>query len=136
MLGLVAQGIGFVVFGTVAFSVVMSLLFLVTRGKDSMYDQIGQGGISKESDYAGTGGGPSADRDHAAILAAADPLDADHFGAEIAEQRRAERSRDVPSEIENANAVEHTGHQMPPALAGVTPSLSPSGLRRMIRLQR
>jgi hypothetical protein len=55
VLGLVGQGISFVVFGTVAFAVVMSLLFLVTRGKDSMYDQIGQGGISRESDYAGTG---------------------------------------------------------------------------------
>src|SRR5271170_8502349 len=33
----------------------MSVLFLVTRGSDSMYDQIGQGGISREGDYAGTG---------------------------------------------------------------------------------
>lgn len=57
VLGLVGQGISFVVFGTVLFSLVMSVLFLVTRGKDSMYDQIGQGGISRESDYAGTGGG-------------------------------------------------------------------------------
>ncbi len=61
MLALVGQGISFVVFGTVLFSVVVSLLFLVTRGKDSMYDQIGAGGISRESDYAGTGaGGPPA----------------------------------------------------------------------------
>src|SRR5690348_1190312 len=38
----------------------MSVLFLVTRGSDSMYDQIGQGGLSKESDYSGpsTAGGP------------------------------------------------------------------------------
>ncbi len=57
VLGLVGEGISFVVFGTVLFSVVMSLLFLVTRGKDSMYDQIGAGGISRESDYGGTGGG-------------------------------------------------------------------------------
>jgi hypothetical protein len=47
------NGLSFVVFGTVAFSVVMSLLFLVTRGNDSMYDQIGQGGLSRESDYRG-----------------------------------------------------------------------------------
>jgi hypothetical protein len=45
------NGLTFVVFGTVAFSVVMSVLFLVTRGSDSMYDQIGQGGLSRESDY-------------------------------------------------------------------------------------
>ena len=59
VLGLVGEGISFVVFGTVAFSVVMSVLFLVTRGKDSMYDQIGQGGISREGDHAGTGGAPA-----------------------------------------------------------------------------
>jgi hypothetical protein len=34
---------------------VMSLLFLVTRGNDSMYDQIGQGGISREGDAGGSG---------------------------------------------------------------------------------
>jgi hypothetical protein len=39
----------------------MSVLFLVTRGSDSLYDQIGQGGLSKESDYSGTGSGPVAD---------------------------------------------------------------------------
>jgi len=47
------NGLSFVVFGTVAFSVVMSLLFLVTRGQDSMYDHIGQGGLSREGDSAG-----------------------------------------------------------------------------------
>ncbi len=55
MLGLAANGLTFVVLGTVAFSLVMSVLFLVTRGSDSMYDQIGQGGISREGDHAGTG---------------------------------------------------------------------------------
>jgi hypothetical protein len=53
LLGLATDGLSFVVFGTVAFSVVMSVLFLVTRGNDSMYDQIGAGGISRESDYGG-----------------------------------------------------------------------------------
>jgi hypothetical protein len=47
------NGLSFVVFGTVAFSVVMSLLFLLTRGNDSMYDQIGAGGLSRESEYGG-----------------------------------------------------------------------------------
>ena len=47
------NGLSFVVFGTVAFSVVMSLVFLVTRGNDSMYDQIGAGGLSRESEYGG-----------------------------------------------------------------------------------
>ena len=58
VLGLAANGLTFVVFGTVAFSIVMSVLFLVTRGSDSMYDQIGQGGLSKESDYSGASGAP------------------------------------------------------------------------------
>jgi hypothetical protein len=50
---IVENGLSFVVFGTVAFSVVMSLVFLVTRGNDSMYDQIGAGGLSRDSDYGG-----------------------------------------------------------------------------------
>jgi hypothetical protein len=57
LLGFASNGLAFVVFGTVAFSIVMSVLFLVTRGSDSMYDQIGQGGLSKESDYTGSNGG-------------------------------------------------------------------------------
>ncbi|MCW3069235.1 MAG: hypothetical protein JWL67_1860 [Solirubrobacterales bacterium] len=55
------NGISFVVFGTVAFAVVISLLFLVTRGSDSMYDHIGQGGISRDGDYGGGPLAPSAD---------------------------------------------------------------------------
>jgi len=47
-----ADGLSIVVFGTVAFSVVMSVAFLVTRGSESMYDEIGQGGMSRESDYS------------------------------------------------------------------------------------
>lgn len=56
MLALAGNGLTFVVFGTVAFSIVMSVLFLVTRGSDSMYDHIGQGGLSKESDFEAHGG--------------------------------------------------------------------------------
>jgi hypothetical protein len=50
VLGVSPSGLSFVVFGTVAFSLVMSLLFLLTRGTDNLYDQIGQGGFSMESD--------------------------------------------------------------------------------------
>ena len=52
--GMAIDGLNFVVFGSVAFSLLMALLFAVTRGHDSMYDQIGQGGLS------GDGGPPSA----------------------------------------------------------------------------
>jgi hypothetical protein len=44
------NGLSFVVFGTVAFSILMSVLFAVTRGSDNMYDHIGSGGISREGD--------------------------------------------------------------------------------------
>ncbi len=53
------NGLSFVVFGSVAFSVVMSLLFLFTSGSDSMYDHIGQGGISRESDNGGAAPAPA-----------------------------------------------------------------------------
>lgn len=57
ILAFATNGISFVVFGTVAFSLLMSLLFLVTRGNDSLYDQIGQGGLAKEPERAR--GGPA-----------------------------------------------------------------------------
>jgi hypothetical protein len=50
----IENGLALVVFGAVAFSVVMSILFLTTRGSESAYDRIGAGGISREGDY-GTG---------------------------------------------------------------------------------
>jgi hypothetical protein len=53
------NGLTFVVFGTVAFSLVMSLLFLVSKGKDNLYDQIGQGGLTRESDYAASSPQPA-----------------------------------------------------------------------------
>jgi len=53
VLGIAENGLSFVVFGAVAFSLVMSLLFLLTRGTGSMYDHVGQGGLSPESDYGG-----------------------------------------------------------------------------------
>jgi hypothetical protein len=56
VLGLAGNGLTFVVFGTVAFAIVVSVLFLVTRGSDSMYDHIGQGGLSRDSEYQGAGG--------------------------------------------------------------------------------
>jgi hypothetical protein len=60
VLALIENGLSLVVFGTVAFSLVMSLLFLVTRGeRGSLYDHIGAGGLSSERDYGG-GGAPAA----------------------------------------------------------------------------
>ncbi len=60
-LALVENGLAFVVFGTVAFALLISVLFLFTRGADSAYDRIGAGGISRESDYAGAAPAPAPD---------------------------------------------------------------------------
>lgn len=42
------NGLSFVVFGTVAFSLLISLLLVVTRGSENMYDQIGHGGLTSD----------------------------------------------------------------------------------------
>jgi hypothetical protein len=49
------NGLSFVVFGTVAFSILMSVLIAVTRGTDNMYDHIGAGGFSREGDGPASG---------------------------------------------------------------------------------
>ncbi len=49
----------FVVFGAVAFSLVMSVAFMLTR--DSVHDQIGQGGFSREGESAGAAPAPAGD---------------------------------------------------------------------------
>jgi hypothetical protein len=54
-LGVIENALSFVVFGTVAFSVLMCVLFATTRGESSMYDQIGQGGFSREGDQPKSG---------------------------------------------------------------------------------
>lgn len=48
-----------VVFGAVAFSVVMSVAFLLSRG--SVYDQIGQGGLTRDGASEGAPAPPHAD---------------------------------------------------------------------------
>jgi len=53
VLAFIENSMAFVVFGTVAFSVLMSFLFLTTRGSESAYDRIGAGGMSRESDCDG-----------------------------------------------------------------------------------
>ncbi len=46
------NGLSIVVFGAVAFSVLMSLLFVATRNESggSLYDEIGRGGFSREGE--------------------------------------------------------------------------------------
>ena len=49
------------------------------------------------------------DRLYPSVLAAAQLLDADHVGAEVGQQRGAERPRDVAAEVEHAHARQHAG---------------------------
>ena len=51
--------LSYVVFGAVAFSLLMSLLFLVTGNGESLYDQIGAGGLSREGEHAGGAPAPT-----------------------------------------------------------------------------
>ncbi len=67
------------------------------------------------------------DRRHPAVLAAVELLDADHLGAEVAQHGAAERPRDVPAEIENANSARRTpGISSTPVMnAGLTATARP-----------
>ena len=58
---LIENGLAFVVFGAVAFSLIMSFLFFATRGSESAYDRIGAGGISREGDNACAAPAPAPD---------------------------------------------------------------------------
>ena len=119
MLGLAgSSGLSFVVFGTVAFSLVMSVLFLVTRGKDSMYDQIGQGGISKESDYAGNGSGAGV----AGADASAQQAEAEQEIRQMLRARsdrrvaRGEQPLDIDAEVARLLADDRAARQHDPGL--------------------
>jgi hypothetical protein len=50
-----------VVFGAVALSIVMSVVFLVSKG--SVYDQVGEGGISRDSEASGWASAPAMSSD-------------------------------------------------------------------------
>jgi hypothetical protein len=66
--GISEDGLNFVVFGSVAFSLLMALLFAVTRGSEDIYERIEQGGLSGQSESYG---GAAA----AALDSAADELE-------------------------------------------------------------
>jgi hypothetical protein len=66
VLGLIEDGLALVVFGAIAFAILISLAYLLTRGSgESAYDRIGAGGLSSIGDHdrdggAGAGGSPAA----------------------------------------------------------------------------
>ena len=99
VVGFAENGVAFVVFGTVAFSLVMGVLFLVTGGNDSLYDQIGQGGISREEDGERVGG--AALLDGAAARAEQEEEIRQMLGARNERrERRGEAALDVDAELE------------------------------------
>jgi hypothetical protein len=52
VLGLIEDGLGLVVFGAVAFAILISLAYVLTRGSgESAYDRIGAGGLSSIGDH-------------------------------------------------------------------------------------
>jgi hypothetical protein len=116
----VAQNAGaIVVFGAVAFSLFMSLVFLLTRGSaGSAYDQIGRGGISREGDYGGGyGGGPLPPPPDSAAGRAEREQEIRQMLRARSERlvRRGERALDVEAELarllthEQASAIPDTG---------------------------
>jgi hypothetical protein len=68
VLALIEDGLALVVFGAIAFAILISLAYLLTRGSgESAYDRIGAGGLSSIGDHdrdagagAGAGGSPAA----------------------------------------------------------------------------
>jgi hypothetical protein len=66
VLGLIEDGLALVVFGAVAFAILISLAYLLTRGSgESAYDRIGAGGLSSVGDHdrdagVGASGSPAA----------------------------------------------------------------------------
>jgi len=108
------NGLTIVVFGTVAFSLVMSLAFLLTRGSGSTYEQVGSGGFVRDDDP-----GPQASAGVAS-------------GAERAEQerevrqmlvarserrvRRGETPLDIDAEVARLLAPPSSGGDADPAL--------------------
>jgi hypothetical protein len=82
----VQNGLTLIVFGTVAFSIVVSILFLVTRGPaGSAYDEIGAGGISREGDYSAAEAVPTGDS----------PADRDEQELEIRQMLQARSERHI-----------------------------------------
>jgi hypothetical protein len=100
VLGFAENGLTFVVVGVVAFSLLVSVLFLVTGGHDSLYDQIGQGGISREGEGDGGGGRAASAPDSAAARAEQEQEVRQMLGARNERRlRRGEAPLDIDAEV-------------------------------------
>jgi hypothetical protein len=123
-----------VVFGTVGLSVVMSIVFLLSKG--SMYDEIGSGGLPGEDEAPGGGGGSSfgggAPDYHA--LAGGPALGQAEREQEIRQmlqarserrERRGEPALDIDAELARLMAAE-------PARAGHDPGIAEEVLQLVV----
>jgi hypothetical protein len=132
VLGLAGNGLTFVVLGTVAFSLVMSVLFLVTRGSDSLYDQIGQGGMSREGDYEGAG--TPGDGESAAARSEREEEVRQMLHARSERLvRRGEEPLDVDAEVARLLAAETPGEGHDPALVAEVRQLVQARNERRVR---
>lgn len=90
------NGLTIVVFGTVAFSLLMSIAFLLTRGTSSPYEQIGSGGLVRDDDP-----GPQAHQ-HAGLASAAEQAEQEQEIRQMltARSERAVRRGEPPLDID------------------------------------
>ncbi len=125
-------GLTFVVFGSVAFSLVMSLLFLVTRGSDNLYDQIGQGGISREGDHGG--GAPEPIPDSPAASAEREREIRQMLSARSERLvRRGQPALDIDAELERLLAGERAAGNRDPGLVSEVRQLVLARNERRVR---
>jgi hypothetical protein len=109
----------------------MSVLFLVTRGSDSLYDQIGQGGLSRESDY-GPGGDEALDTPSAR---AEQEQEIRQMLSARSERlvRRGERALDVEAELSRLLAAPGGAGEHDPALLAEVRQLVQARNERRLR---
>ena len=99
---------GYVVFGAVALSLVMSLLFLI--GGNSAYEQIGEGGLEREGEgrgrggSGGGGGGGLAPEPALAQPFPQRPSPPDHMLSKSPEALRAEREAEIRQMLQARSA--------------------------------
>jgi len=119
VLALIENALSVVVFGTIAFSLLMSLLFLITRGESgSVYDRIGAGGISREGDYGA--GAPAAAPDSPAAQAEREREIRQMLGARSERLvRSGQPALDVDAELARLLAGERGGRASNPRDAGL-----------------
>jgi hypothetical protein len=139
--GLIENGLSLVVFGAIAFSVLISLAFLLTGGRsESAYDRIGAGGIAREGDYgsgsAGAGVAPAAGAESPAAQAEREREIRQMLGARSERLvRNGQPALDVDAELarllDGGQGAEAAEHHDPGLLAEVRQLVQARNERRL-----